>query len=308
MNTATILNVQRFSLHDGPGIRTTVFVKGCPLNCLWCHNPESIDYGVEISVADNRCLGCGLCEPVCSHGLTGRVDLDSTVNRPTDICEHCGSCAEACPSGARELLGRGVSVKQMVAEVVRDAVYFEESSGGVTFSGGEPLSRGNAPFVLECLTELAAAGIHTTIDTCGHVDPDTMLEAANLADLILFDLKIMDSARHLDATGRDNQLIHTNLRSLLGNSHQVWIRVPLIPGMTDDKENLEALGNFLVEMAGADALPPVHILPYNHIASDKYRRLGMLHNLAGTREMTPDEIESRAGWIQAAGCQVQIGG
>lgn len=305
MITATVFNIQRFSLHDGPGIRTTVFLKGCPLRCLWCHNPESMDHRAEPSVAGGRCIGCDLCVPACSHGLTGRVDLDPAANRPTDLCERCGQCAEACPAGARQMLGRSLGAADLIGELGRDTVYFEESGGGVTFSGGEPLSAANAPLVLECLTVLKRAGTHTAIDTCGHVAVDTLRQAAQLTDLFLFDLKIMDPQRHRQATGQDNHLIHQNLQTLLAGGSQVLVRIPLIPGQTDDRANLEAIGDFLGEFPTP---PPVHLLPYHAIAGDKYQRLGRREPLAGTRPLTDSEINERADWLAARGLQVRIGG
>lgn len=305
MTTATVFNIQRFSLHDGPGIRTTVFLKGCPLRCLWCHNPEGMDPRPETSISGSRCVGCELCFHVCEHHLTGRVDLDSLSNRPTDQCERCGQCAEVCPTGARELLGRDYEAAELVAELVRDGIYHEESGGGVTFSGGEPLTAANAPVVLDCLRSLKQARVHTTIDTCGHVNPETLGQAAELADLFLFDLKIMDPERHRQATGQDNSLIHANLRTLLEDGCQVRIRVPLIPGHTDDKDNLEAMAAFLTTNG---APPPVHLLPYHGIASDKYQRLGQTDQVAGTRTLTETEIQERAGWLEARGLEVHIGG
>ena len=297
MTTATVFNIQRFSLHDGPGIRTTVFLKGCPLRCLWCHNPESMDPQAEPSVAGSRCLGCELCAPVCDHGLTGRVDLDPVANRPTDLCERCGQCAEVCPTGAREMLGRDYGAAELVAELVRDGIYHEESGEGVTFSGGEPLTVTNAQLVLECLAALKKAGVHTTIDTCGHVKRDTLARAADLADLFLFDLKLMDSREHRKATGQDNNLILENLSFLIQTGKNIRIRVPLVPGFTDSKENLEAMAAFLIEKAQGHELPEVHLLPYHSVAADKYQRLGRANSLANVHPMAPDEIDVRAQWL-----------
>jgi pyruvate formate lyase activating enzyme len=308
MSTATVFNIQRFSLHDGPGIRTTVFLKGCPLTCLWCHNPESMDGRPEPSVAAARCIGCELCAPVCGHALTGRVDLDPAANRPDETCERCGQCADICPGGARQMLGCSYGADELLAEIQRDGVYHEESGGGVTFSGGEPLAPASAPLVLECLAALKAARIHTAVDTCGFVEPEILRRAAELADLFLFDLKIMDPERHRQATGRDNELIHENLKMLLSMGCQVWVRVPLIPGWTDDRLNLEAVAGFLVENCSGRELPPVHLLPFHAIAGDKYQRLGRADLLAETPPLTDHEIETRAGWLQAYGLTVRVGG
>jgi pyruvate formate lyase activating enzyme len=308
MTTATVFNIQRFSLHDGPGIRTTVFLKGCPLRCLWCHNPESMDTRPEPMIAAGRCIGCELCAPVCAHNLTGRVALDSADNRPTQVCERCGQCAEACPSGARQMAGQVTGAAELLARLRRDAVYHEESGGGVTFSGGEPLSAGNAPLVLECLASLRKAGIDTAVDTCGHVNPDTLQRAAALTNLFLFDLKIMDPERHLAATGRGNRLVHENLQVLLGEARPVWVRVPLIPGWTDDRENLKAMAEFLVTAAGSAGPPPVYLLPWHEIARDKYQRLGLADRLVEARRLTPEQTSACAGYLEERGLTVHIGG
>jgi pyruvate formate lyase activating enzyme len=308
VNQATIFNIQRFSLHDGPGIRTTVFLKGCPLRCQWCHNPESFDPVPELAVAGHRCVGCDLCVPVCGPGVAGRVDVDSLANPSANQCEQCGNCSEACPAGAREMLGQGYNVQELLGELTHDGVYFEESAGGVTFSGGEPLSGVNAPFVLECLAGLRESGYHTIVDTCGYVNREDLQKAARLTDLFLFDLKIMDPDRHLEAVGCDNSLILENLGFLVKEGHRVWVRVPLIPGMTDDRENLEAVARFLGNLSAFGQVPPVHLLPFHRTAADKYQRLGRINPMADTREMTESEIETRAGWMKKSGLEVHIGG
>jgi pyruvate formate lyase activating enzyme len=308
MNSAVVFNIQRFSLHDGPGIRTTVFFKGCPLRCLWCHNPESMDVRPEPLISADRCLGCELCVPVCEHGLTGRVDLDPGEHRPTAVCERCGRCAEACPGGARQMAGESLTAARLLARIRRDDPYYEESGGGVTFSGGEPLAPGAAPVVLECLAALQQAGISTAVDTCGHVASEVLRQAAAYTDLFLFDLKIMDPVRHLQATGQDNGLIQANLRWLLAEGARVWIRVPLIPGYTDDRENLTAVVDFLVRNAGPAGPPPVHLLPWHGIAGNKYLRLGQTDTLSGLPPMPEREVAIRAGWLEQGGLSVQIGG
>ena len=305
MKTATIFNIQRFSLHDGPGIRTTVFVKGCPLSCAWCHNPESMDPRREPMLAEHRCVGCDLCEPVCPEGLTGRLDLESGAHRPDMSCLRCGNCAEACPSGARELLGEDWSADALVTELRRDAIYHGNSGGGITFSGGEPLTPGNAPFVLECLEALGSERTHTAVDTCGHVPTGTLLDAAGLADLILYDVKLLDAKRHVDATGQDNALILRNLAALLETDCPVWVRVPLIAGQTDDEENLNAVAQLLKKQV---SIPPVYLLPYHGTGQNKYTRLGLSSALPDTPTLTGRELEARAQLLRSQGLQVHIGG
>ena len=305
MNTAVVFNIQRFSVHDGPGIRTTVFLKGCPLTCPWCHNPESRDGQPEISIKADRCLGCELCIPVCPEGLAGPLEQNRNKNRPGVTCLRCGACADACPSDARVLLGEDMDVGRLLAEIERDRSYHEESGGGVTFSGGEPIALGNAPFLLECLNECGKRGLHRAVDTCGHVATDTLMAVADQTDLILYDLKIMDDARHRLVVGVGNDRILENLRALARRGHDVWIRVPLIPGLTDDEENLNAVATFAKGLARPC---PIHLLPYHAIGGDKYGRLDLDYPLAALVPADPELLEKQAASVRAFGLEVHIGG
>ena len=305
MTTATVLNVQRFSLHDGPGIRTTVFLKGCPLRCDWCHNPESMNPRPEIALRADHCLECALCAPVCEPGLAGPLVTDARPPAGADGCTFCGSCAEACPAEARSLLGRPMGVAELLAELERDGVYHAASAGGVTFSGGEPLAGSNAAFVLDCLAALRDRGVPTAVDTCGQVDRDTLLRAAALADLVLFDLKIMDRDRHRDFTGRDNTEIHGNLRALAETGARVRVRVPVIPGRTADPENLRAVARFVVDLGRHW---PVDLLPWHRTATDKYRRLGRVTDLVDLRPLPDGELDRLASLMRAEGVTVSCGG
>ena len=305
MNTAVVYNVQRFSLHDGPGIRTTVFLKGCPLSCPWCHNPESRDGRPQLAVKADRCLGCELCMPVCPEGIAGPLDVRTNSHRPDDSCIRCGACAEACPAGARDLLGDEMGVARVMAEIERDGAYHAESGGGVTFSGGEPIANGNADFLLECLDECGKWGIHTAVDTCGHVTTETLLAVAERADLILYDLKVMDDAKHRLIVGVGNERIHENLKILAAAGHEVWIRVPVIPGLTDDEENLNAVAEFA---AGLARPCPVHLLPFHAMGGEKYGRLGMEYQLAGLAPADPGRVNEQAELLRAFGLDVHIGG
>ncbi len=305
MNTAVVFNVQRFSLHDGPGIRTTVFLKGCPLQCAWCHNPESRDGRPDLALRPERCLTCGSCVAVCPAGTAGHLAGQAVDGVSADRCQRCGACAEACPTGARELLGRLRTVDDLLAEVERDRFYHEESGGGVTFSGGEPLSPANAPFVLDCLTAAGQRGLHRTVDTCGHVDTDTLLAAARQAELILYDLKIMDSERHRRATGVGNERVLGNLRALAAAGRRVWIRVPLVPGLTDDEENLTATARFAASLGAGFA---VHLLPYHRTGGQKYGRLGLGYGLEDLRAPAPARVAACADLVREFGLDVQIGG
>jgi pyruvate formate lyase activating enzyme len=305
MNTSVVLNIQRFSVHDGPGIRTTVFFKGCPLHCPWCHNPESMDPRPQIAIRADQCLGCEACAPACPEEGAGRLDLSGTLNRPGSVCVRCGSCAEACPSGAREELGMRLNVADLMAELERDRPYYEESGGGVTFSGGEPITPSNADFLNSCLEECGKRGLHRTVDTCGHVPARLIRSVAERADLLLYDLKIMDPRRHRDLVGVDNELILGNLRDLAAAGRGLRIRVPLIPGMTDDDRNLRAIARFVREL---ERPIPVHLLPHHGSAGQKYHRLGLVDPAAAVAPPTDEVIEEKAELIRAAGLEVIIGG
>lgn len=301
MNTATIFNVQRFSVHDGPGIRTTVFLKGCPLRCPWCHNPESMDARPQVAIKDDRCLGCDLCAPACPVDLAGRVDLSAAANRPDATCLRCGGCADACPSEARDLMGRTMTVTDLVAELDRDRAYFEESGGGVTFSGGEPIAAHHAPFLLDCLEVLGRFGIHRTVDTCGHVPAATLMDVASNTDLLLYDLKIMDRKAHQEVLGVDNTLIHENLVRLTEAGHEVIVRIPLIPGLTDTTANLEAAAEFVADL---EFPCPVQLLPYHGMAKDKYGRLGLEYTLTDLPDAPDHDLETAAAPFTDRGLEV----
>ena len=266
--TGRVFDVQRFSLHDGPGIRTVVFLKGCPLRCAWCANPESQRPGAQIAWFENLCAGCGRCAEVCPRGA---VTMDA--GRPlTDrrVCAACGECAAACSRGARRLMGREVTVDAVMDDVRRDAPFFRRSGGGVTFSGGEPLAQ--PEFLLECLRRSRRWGYHTTVETCGQARWEDMAAAAELTDLFLYDVKQLDSSRHEELTGVGNELILENLQRLLETGAEVSVRVPVVPGANDDRESLAALAAFV---AAHPRTRRVDLLPCHALAAHKYAALDL---------------------------------
>jgi len=300
-STGRVFNIQRCSVHDGPGIRTSVFLKGCPLSCSWCHNPEGIDEAPVLMISADRCVTCGSCSEACPVENGGAVPAGQLWDR--GACTRCGSCVEACPADARELAGHDYGVDELVDELERDRVFFETSGGGVTFSGGEPLAQ--AGFLIDCLRECRRRGLHTTIDTCGLAPKETLIEVARGADLLLYDLKHMDPIRHRSETGSDNCLILDNLRTLSESDVDVWIRVPLIPGFNHDHENIEATGAFL------EGLPRRHrvfVLPYHGIATGKRSRLEETTAESGLQSPDAETLSSVAELLTHHNLDVTVGG
>jgi pyruvate formate lyase activating enzyme len=292
--TGRVFNVQRFSLHDGPGIRTTVFLKGCPARCLWCHNPESQTFGPEVIRVETRCASCGTCETVCPH---------RAPPPGSGLCTACGACVEACPTGAREMVGREVAADEVMEEVLRDRVFFRGSGGGVTLSGGEPLAQ---PTFLRALLTLARChGIHTAVDTCGFAPRETLLGLVPLVDLFLFDVKLLDDRRHRELTGLPSAPILRNLRVLAAAHPAVWIRVPVVPGHTDDERDLAAIAELANELPG---VRHVSLLPYHATGSAKARRLGRDTSLEPLTPPAPERMEALAGLFRDRGLAVSIGG
>jgi len=284
----SVFNLQRFSLQDGPGLRSTVFMKGCPLSCLWCHNPESRAPQIEFLRMETRCMACGRCSAEDLAGCAG--------------AKGAGDVA-ACPTGALQQVGRDREAAEVVREVLRDRIFFDESGGGVTFSGGEPLMQPG--FLLEALGLLRAEGVHTALDTCGFAPRADLLAAAGLASLVLYDLKLMDDARHRAATGQSNRIILDNLKALAEVHEDIRIRVPVIPGLNDDLANLEATADFLASLAGARR---VDLLPYHRIGEAKFARLGLDYALSDLRSPTPQRLEALAAVFRDRGLDTTAGG
>jgi pyruvate formate lyase activating enzyme len=297
-----VFDIQRFSLHDGPGVRTTVFLKGCPARCAWCHNPESQDPEPEVLVATGgRCIACGACIEACPLGMPDPGQRKSDEERAA--CLRCGACADACPTGARRLAGRAMSVAEVMAEVGADRVFFEESAGGVTFSGGEPLLQ--AEFLLALLRAARRAGLHTAVDTCGAVGWERIAAVAPFTDLFLFDLKLFDDARHRAATGVSNRPILANLRALTAIHDGVRLRIPIVPGINDDAAGLAESARFVASLRGVGR---VDLLPYHGTGAQKFVRTGRAYPLDGLAPPTPEQMEACAAPFRAAGLEVQIGG
>lgn len=287
--TGLVFNVQRFSLHDGPGLRTTVFMKGCPLSCTWCHNPESQSPRQDFVRLRARCMRCGRCS-------------DEELADPV-VRERGADDVEACPTGALQAVGETMESEALVRALLHDRIFFEESGGGVTISGGEPLLQ--AAFVTETLGRLRAEGVHTALDTCGLARWADLSDAAARADVVLYDLKLMDDGRHRAATGASNRIILENLRRLSDAHRQVWIRIPVIPGLNDDDENLEATASFVAPLAGVRR---VDLLPYHATGEAKFARAGMDYALHGTPAPDATRVESLATVFRRRGLLTTVGG
>ncbi|MHA1607766.1 MAG: glycyl-radical enzyme activating protein [Candidatus Freyarchaeota archaeon] len=285
---AIIFNIQRFSTEDGPGIRTTVFMKGCPLQCVWCQNPEGINPRPELVWYDVRCMGVRACIKACNVRALELRREGLHIDR--ERCTVCGLCVKACPTGALEVIGVEYGVEGLVEEVLRDRVFYDSSDGGVTFSGGEPMLQ--AKFLMKVLPSLKDYGVHIALDTSGFAPWKRFREVLRYVDLVLYDLKVMDPAKHREFTGVDPSLIWDNAVKIAEEGVRMWVRTPIIPGFTSDEENVRAAARFIVEK-----LPTVErydLLAFNNLCISKYRRLGMRFPLEGVRLMRRDEMEELA--------------
>ncbi|MFX0177339.1 MAG: glycyl-radical enzyme activating protein [Candidatus Hodarchaeota archaeon] len=266
-----IFNIQRYSIHDGPGIRTTIFLKGCPLRCKWCSNPESINPTPEIFLRDERCDQCGKCLEVCIPKAISLGENSIEIDRTR--CDLCLKCEEICPTNVINCTGKKVSVNEVVLEAMQDEIFYNNSGGGITISGGEPLFQ--PKFTLNLLKQFKERAIHTTIDTTGFASWEDFNKILNYTDLILFDIKHLNSQIHLKFTGVKNEIILRNLENALKKNVKIWIRVPVIPDFNDSSEYMEELAMFLKDKS----IDKVSLLPYHEWGKHKYKFLGRVYPL-----------------------------
>jgi pyruvate formate lyase activating enzyme len=302
MQYALIFDIKRYCINDGPGIRITIFLKGCPLACRWCHNPESISPKIQKLYTAAKCIGCGECVRICPVQACRMTEQGIVTD--TDLCTLCGKCAEVCPTKATEMSGQLKGTEELLAEIRKEIPFFDQSGGGVTFSGGEPLLHHD--FLVEILDACGASHIHRAVDTSGHVKIEVLLDVAKRTDLFLYDLKLMDPVRHRLYTGVSNQKILANLTALAETGAAIQVRVPLIKGINDDDENIEATAAFVAGLAGEKK--PVSLLPYHNIAAGKHMKLGQAFDASGMSEPTDADIERVTAIFAAHGLTATVGG
>jgi pyruvate formate lyase activating enzyme len=322
VSSGLVFDIRKYSIHDGPGIRTAVFLKGCPLRCAWCHNPEGLSPEPEILRRPDRCVrdasvACGRCARACPLGLDPRREAGGERCRPgPDGTGGCpgftggegallgrAPCAEACPAEALQHVGRRMSADEVMRQIREDAPFYEESGGGATFTGGEPLLQGE--FLLELLRACRAEGIRSALDTSGWGDRALLLEAGRLADLVLFDLKLVDEERHRAATGVPSGPILENLAALAASGAAIALRVPLVPGWNDTPGDLEAAARFAASLPGR---PRVHLLPYHSAAKGKYALRGAAYAMGDTAAPSEAAAAEAAACFERAGLSATIGG
>ncbi|MGB9893751.1 MAG: glycyl-radical enzyme activating protein [Candidatus Saccharicenans sp.] len=297
-----IFDLKRYAVHDGPGIRVNIFLKGCPLHCLWCHNPEGVSFQPELMLLPNRCARCGDCVRACAFDVLSQNSAGEVI-ADRSKCNLCQDCVRVCQREAIAIVGHEVSVEELVAEAEKDRIFFDQSGGGVTLTGGEPLAQ--AAFSEALIEAFKSRGIQVALDTSGYAPPEVFRRLSEKADLILFDLKLMDEKKHLKYTGVSNLIILENLKALDNLKKPFWIRFPLIPGVNDDEENLVAMADFLLRLKSVGM---INILPYHKGGVEKFQRLGRGDEFAVFEPPAAEKVEAVIAFFRKKGFQVKKGG
>ncbi len=297
MVNGLVFNIQRFSIHDGPGIRTTVFLKGCPLRCFWCHNPEGLRPRLEVQFTPSRCIGCGACVAACPHGAQELSAAGRVYHR--DLCQRCGACVAVCYAEALQLTGKTMSAEQVVAEVLPDRAFYENSGGGVTLSGGEPLLQ--PAFALAILARCKAEGLHTALETTTQTRWAHIEAALPFVDLFMVDIKHLDPQKHKAATGVSNVRILANIRRLAATGKPIIFRIPVVPTVNATCAEIQAIAGFVGELrrgrADGGAGVSLELLPFHRLAGDKYASLGLDYRAA---ELTTPNKATMSTLVEAA--------
>ena len=299
MVTGLIFDIKRYAIHDGPGIRTTVFFKGCPLSCMWCHNPEGHSFKPKLMIWPDRCIKCRTYVQVCPNSAI--LYVNNLIITDHNKCKVCGACTEVCPTIAREIVGKYMTVEELLNEVKRDLPFYEESGGGVTVSGGEPLAQ--PEFLHAFLIICKENSIHTALDTSGYAETEIIKKISKYVDLFLYNIKIMDDERHKLYTGVSNKLVLYNLKVIDSLGKRIWIRFPLIPGVNGDEINIHAMGEFISKLKNVEELD---ILPYHELGIDKARRLGMEMRIF--EKPSGEMIRNIKEELEDFGLKVRVGG
>ncbi|MGN9162717.1 trans-4-hydroxy-L-proline dehydratase activase [Clostridium sulfidigenes] len=303
MNLPKIINIQKYSIHDGNGIRTTIFFKGCPLSCLWCHNPESQNYSEELMYNEEKCTGCMACIDSCPQRAISKEEKCVVTDKIK--CDLCKECIDYCVNNAREIVGKEYTVAQLVKEAEKDRMFYEESSGGITLSGGEVMTQ-NMDYIEELLKKLKKKGYNIAIDTCGQAPYENYNRILKYVDTFLYDIKLMDNEKHIKYIGKSNNLILENLKKLSEAGANINIRIPLVEGVNADDESIEELIKFLKKNINVHK---INLLPYHNTGKSKYERLQKVYEGVNFEAPSKERMETVKGKFEKAGfINIKIGG
>ena len=309
MDSLLIFNIQKYCVHDGPGIRTVVFFQGCPMRCRWCANPESHEFEPELMIYPDKCIGCGRCRSVCGSGCF-LTDENGEIRFERRKCISCGNCAEVCYAGSRCMSGKLMTLDEIKKNVDRDMVFYKNSGGGITFSGGEPMCFPDQ--IYELAEYYKKQGVTTAVETCGYVPFENFEKVLPYIDLVMYDLKIMDDEKHIKYTGGSNKQILENLRKI-SQKVRIVVRIPIIPGINDSDEDIDQFGKFITELNSHitelnSRIDTIHILPYHNFGLNKYDALGkeyLLYDIKSPSHECMEDIKSR---LELFGFKVITGG